>query len=550
MKNPIRTLALLFLFINFTHFLTAQTTEDDQENPRPKLVVGLVVDQMRWDYLYRYAEKYGNDGFKRLLREGLSCENTHINYFPSYTAVGHTSIYTGSVPAIHGIVGNDWYDRPSKKRIYCVLDNSESIIGTGQIKGNVSPRNLLTTTITDELKLATNFKSKTIAIALKDRSSILPGGHTADAAYMLDGSSGNFVSSSYYMKSLPSWVKDFNAKKMAATYIQQNWSTVLPIARYWESTGDDELFERPYKGESKPVFTHNLKELVKSTPGIISATPFGNNLTLDFAKAAIEAELMGHGAATDFLAVSLSSTDYIGHQFGPNSIEAEDCYIRLDRELASFLKFLDDKVGEDNYLLFLTADHGAAHAADFAKSKKIPAGVLIPDSVKQEVNQALRAELGEGNWVEYFENMQVYLNHALIKEKGISREKIYTIIKDDLMKWQSVANVVDLDNLAASNLQPDLKSIVANGVNPKRCGDIQIIYQPAWLDDFPQGTTHGTVYPYDTHIPLLWYGWNVSQGKTFVPVNMTDIAPTLAALLHIQEPNGSIGKVILPLLER
>lgn len=524
---------------------SAQSAKNYGEEGRPKLVVGVVVDQMRWDFLYRYEEKYGKAGFNRLLNEGFSCENTNINYFPSFTAVGHASIYTGSVPAINGMVGNDWYDRSSQKRVYCVQDDTERITGSGQMKGNVSPRRLITTTITDELKLATNFRSKTIAIALKDRSSVLPGGHTADAAYMLDASSGNFVTSTYYLKTLPAWVQQFNDEKRAAKYIEQNWNTVLPIAQYWESTDDDEsLFENTYKGEEKPVFTHQLKDLVKNNPGIITATPYGNSLTFEFAKAAVREEQLGKGKATDFLTLSFSSPDYIGHQFGPNSVEIQDTYLRLDKELGEFLQFLDEQVGKGNYLLFLTADHGAAHAAEFSKRRRIPAGNLFPDSVKQEINRMLEREIGPGNWIEYYENMQFYLNHQLMKEKNIGRERIYSAIKSSLMKWEAVANVVDLETIQWSNLQPDIKNKVTNGIYAKRCGDIQVIFNPAWLDGYPKGTTHGTVYPYDTHIPLLWFGRGIRHGKSHASVNITDIAPTLAALLRIQEPNGSIGKVI------
>lgn len=512
---------------------------------RPKLVVGIVVDQMRWDFLYRYYSKYSGNGFQRLLREGYSCENTHLNYIPTYTGPGHACIYTGSVPAIDGIAANDWYVRERKTDTYCVEDSTCSLVGVGKIKGNISPANLLTTTITDELRLATNLQSKVIAVALKDRSSVLPGGHIANAAYFMDYSASNFVSSSYYMKELPQWVTDFNNKKLVQKYLSQDWSTLLPLNQYTESTADDVAFEQAMTGEEKPVFVHRTSEIGKSKPEVIVATPFGNSITLDFARAAIEGENLGNGKSTDFLAVSLSSTDYIGHEFGPNSVEIEDCYLRLDKDLGRFLTYLDEKIGAGNYLLFLTADHGAAHATGFMKEHNIPAGSFLePDSTKKILNKLLQEKFGAGEWISAYENMQVYLNDELVAEKKVDRKAIFNLIKSTLMKQDAVANVIDMQEIATSDLQDNLKGIVANGYNAKRSGDFYVLFNPGWLEGYTKGTSHGAPYPYDTHIPLLWYGWNIRHGENHTEVHMTDISPTLAALLHIQEPDGNVGRVI------
>jgi len=532
--------------------LFSQCSSRHNATHKPKLVVGIVVDQMRWDFLYRYSDKYSANGFKRLLNGGYSCANTHINYIPSYTGPGHSCIYTGSVPAIHGIAGNNWYDRDRNTSLYCVEDSTESRTGDGVLKGNISPRNLLVTTITDELRLATNFKSKVIALALKDRSSVLPGGHTSNAAYFFDGKAGNFVTSTYYMKKLPDWVTTFNDKKLPAKYLSANWSTLLPIEKYVESTADDNLFERKFKGEDHPAFVHNISEIAKKSPEIIAATPFGNSLTLDFAKAAIEGEKLGSGKATDFLAISLSSTDYIGHQFGPNSVEVEDCYLRLDKDIASFLAYLDEKVGKDNYLVFLTADHGAAHVPGFLEQDdiRIPSGRFDADTTIKLLNAALKEKFdGEKPWISSGLNMQIYLDRDQLnkgeQDKKATRKEVFTFVKGFLMKFDGVANVVDLEDVSSSSLQGNLKTLVSNGYNPKRSGDFQIIYNPGWIEDEPGiATTHGTAYPYDTHIPLIWYGWKVKHGEDHADVHMTDIAPTLAAMLHIQEPNGCVGKVI------
>ena len=527
-------------------------TSCNNHNPgkRPKLVVGIVVDQMRWDYLYRFNSKYTHAGFKRLLREGYDCENVHINYFPSYTGPGHACVYTGSVPSIHGIAGNAWYDRDQSKRINCVDDTSAHLVGLGTMEGHVSPRNLLSTTITDELRLATNFKSKVVSVALKDRSAVLPGGHHPNGAYFVDGNTGNFITTSYYMKEVPTWVNDFNHKNLTRKYLDQDWTTLLPIEQYTESTKDNEPFERSYAGEPSPTFPHHLGKISRGHPDVIANTPFGNTLTLDFAKAAIEGEHLGTGASTDFLAVSLSSTDLVGHQFGPNSIEAEDCFLRLDQELGKFFSYLDETVGKGNYVVFLTADHGVAHSSDYMLENGIPAGVYKVDSVIQSLNVYLGSKFGEGEWIRKPENMQLYLNRELMAEKKVTEDELFNIVRPYLINSKGIVDVIDLKNLATTQVQPDIRMRIANGYNLKRSGDFQILYEPAWIENYTQGATHGTPYAYDTHIPLLWMGWKIKHGQDNNAAFMTDIAPTVAALLHIQEPSGSIGKPIVNVLPR
>ena len=320
---------------------------------------------MRWDFLYRYYDRYSEKGFKRLLNTGFSCENTLIPYAQSVTACGHTCVYTGSVPAINGIIGNNWYSRENNKSIYCAEDNAVKTIGSESTAGEMSPINLEVTTITDELRLATNFKSKTIGIALKDRGAILPAGKSANAAYWYDGSAGVWISSSYYMNSLPTWAQTFNGQKNADKYYSQNWNTLYPIETYKQSTEDDKNYEGKLTEDKKPVFPHQLSGYINNNYNEISITPFGNSLTAQFAKAAIENEKLGQRGVTDFLACSFSSTDYVGHRFGPNSIETEDTYLRLDKDLGDFFEYLDKTIGKNQYLIFLTADHGVMHSPGF-----------------------------------------------------------------------------------------------------------------------------------------------------------------------------------------
>ena len=531
---------LLALFTSASVFATAQTTVP----AKPKLVIGIVVDQMRYDFLYRYSEKYGSNGFKRLLREGYSCENTHINYSPSYTACGHTCVYTGSVPAVHGVTGNNWFDSKENKVVYCTEDTTEKTIGSASKAGMMSPRRMLTTTVTDELRLATNFKSKVIGVAIKDRGSILPAGHTANAAYFYDPSVGNWITSSYYMNDLPAWVKQFNDYRLPEKYLSDNWSTLEPLNKYAESTDDDEPYEGTFESETKPVFIHKVGEVVKPSYKILAATPYGNSFTLKFAEGAILNEHLGGNTVPDFLTVSLSSTDYIGHRFGPNSVEVEDCYLRLDKDLAEFFTFLDEHIGTGNYVLFLTADHGAAHVPDFSKQHKIPAGVFPIDTVMKQLETKLKQQYGEGDWLLSFENMQLTLNNKLLAEKKVDRSEFKKAISSFLTQFDGVSKVLDLENLNNELEEPSLKNAIGNGYYPKRSGELYVQFEPAWFEGMAKGTTHGTVYPYDTHIPLVWMGWNVKHGEDHNDIHMADIAPTVAAMLHIQEPNGNVGKVI------
>jgi predicted AlkP superfamily pyrophosphatase or phosphodiesterase len=528
-----------FCFLLIAAGISAQA----QNLGRPKLVVGIVVDQMRWDYLYRFYDRYSIGGFKRLLGEGFSCENTFIPYTPTVTAAGHTCIYTGSVPAVDGIMGNSWYDRHQKKIVYCTDDSSVQSVGSTSAAGKMSPVNLWSNTITDELRLATNFRNKTIAIALKDRGAILPGGHTANAAYWFDNATGGWISSTFYMEQLPQWVKKLNDKKLPDAYLKQNWNTLYPISTYVQSTADSNAYESKLPTEDY-TFPHTTASFTTNKYENFRTTPYGNTYTFDMARAAVEAEQLGKGAVTDFLAISFSSTDYIGHTFGPNSIEAEDAYLRFDKNLESFLKYLDAAVGKGQYLLFLTADHGAAHNPGFLKDRKIPAGVFDEAFVRRQLGDSLQKNFGVKNLIVQSINYQLYLDDSLINQAGLDKKKVKQYIIAFLKKQPAISCAIDLEDLADFPLQDKLKMMLTNGYNQKLSGDIQFIFKPQWFESWRTGTTHGLWNPYDAHIPLLWFGWNVKPGKTNREVYMTDIAATVAALLHIQMPNGSVGKVI------
>lgn len=531
---------LLACLLGFVTMVNAQGPE------RPRLVVGIMIDQMRWDYLYRYHDHFTAGGFRRLLGGGYSCENTMIPYAQTVTAAGHSSVYTGSTPAVNGIVGNEWWDKEKGRVVYCTEDEGVKIVGGTSASLPMSPKNLWVTTVCDELRLATNFKSKVIGVAIKDRGCILPSGHSANAAYWYDDKNGNWVSSTFYMPQLPAWVQKFNGRRLVDSFYSKAWTTLDPIAGYAQSTEDETAYEGKYDPAASVVFPHDLQYATGKDYNLIRATPFGNTLTLMFAKAALTEENLGHGAATDFLNVSLSSSDVVGHQFGPNSVEVEDVYRRLDKDLGDFFNLLDQKVGKGAYLLFLTADHAAAHSPGFLAAHRLP-GKALPTHLA-ELNGALKNKYRINNAVLGTYVYQYYLNDKAIDSLQLNRDSIKRFVIDYLNNKPEVYLAYDTKNLLQTNLPTELKEKFLKGYNPKLAGDVQVILKPAYFYGNTTGTQHGLWYPYDSHIPLLFYGWKIKPGHLNREVYMTDIAPTVAALLHIQMPSGCIGKPIYELM--
>ena len=536
---------LLFVCTLFFNCFCFSQTNNSNILPRPKLVVGIVVDQMRWDYLYRYYPLFSETGFKRMLTQGFSCENTLIPYTPTVTAAGHTCIYTGSVPAVNGIVGNIWFDKLENKVVYCADDDSVKTIGASDDAGKMSPKNLLATTIGDELRIATNFSSKVIGISIKDRAAIFPAGHAANAAYWYDGANGNFITSSYYMDKLPSWIKKFNDRDLPDSFFKLNWNLSLPASVYQQYCGDDsQPYEAQPLGADQKQFPYSLNSFIKKDYERIASTPYGNSLLEALAENVIASENMGKNNGTDFLAVSFSSPDYIGHAYGPNSWEQMDDYIKLDSLLGDFFSFLDTYIGKNNYTVFLTADHGAANSVGFSKMHNLPGDVFNETSYLNAVNQLLYITFNATHLIRGIFEYQVELNHDVIDSLKLNEDSIIKTIIDYSQQRREVAQAFATKEIYKAPVTAKQKEMAQNGHFPQRSGDIQLILKPGYVDGNGKGTTHGLWNPYDAHIPLLWYGWGIKQGKTNREVYMTDIAPTVSALLHIQMPSGCVGKVI------
>lgn len=538
--------AVTLFFLCAANSIVFAQKKNDLNNgiDRPKLVVGIVVDQMRWDYLYRYYNKYSEGGFKRLINKGFSFENTMIPYTPTVTAAGHTCIYTGSVPAVHGIVGNDWIERSTGAWMYCSQDKSVQTVGSFSVAGQMSPRNMFASTIGDELRLATNFRSRVFGIALKDRGGILPAGHSANAAYWFDDSTGNWITSTYYMNALPQWVQGFNGEKQPDAMMSKGWSLLYGADQYDQSTPDSTLFEKRIPGEVTTTFPHALTTRNGKSYFALRYSPYGNTLTMNFAKRLIENERLGMSGQTDMLCVSFSSTDYVGHTFGPQSLEIEDTYLRLDKDLENFFAYLDEKEGKDNYVVFLSADHGAPQSPAFLKSVKIPAGTLQGTNLMSDLNTELTKKFKVNGLIKGYSEYQFYFDHTKLDSSSLNANEVLDYTVDLLLKRPEVLNAFSYANFSTTILPEALKQRLTNGYFSKRSGDVQMILKTQYTDNLAAGTDHGVWYNYDAHIPLLFYGWGVKPGKTNRETYMTDIAPTITALLHVQMPSGAVGKVL------
>lgn len=536
---------ILFSFLFISIFSFGQKGEPVISDNKPKLVVGIVIDQMRYDYLFRFEKKFSQGGFKRLMLNGYSFSNAKFSYVPTHTAPGHASIFTGTTPSVHGIIGNNWYDRYSKKDIYCVSDSTVRPVGTTSISGKMSPRNLFSTTFSDELRLSTNFKSRAFGVSLKDRGAILPVGHTANAAYWHDPHLNNWVSSTFYIKKLPVWCEAFNARRLTDSLLSKPWKTLLPIETYTESGPDNTAYEGLYKGESSPVFPHDLPKLSKLESELIRKTPFGNTYTRMFAEALISGEGLGRGPECDVLTVSFSSPDYIGHMFGTNAIELEDTYIRLDLELEQFLNYLDKNIGKDKYLLFLTADHGAAHNPGYLMESKIPADFINNYGISDQIKEYIFKTFKDTNLTLDVSSSAIYFNTEYITQHNFDYKEIESKCIDFISDLPGVTAAISSTEMKNGLPAGDHFKYYQNGFNQRRSSDIIIQYRPGWLSWYSKtGTTHGASYSYDTHVPLIFFGEGIPIGSSVKPIDLIDVAPTICTFLNIEFPNGCTGNPI------
>ena len=513
---------------------------------KPKLIVSIVVDQMRFDNLDKYKESYSNNGFNRLIREGFNLKNNHFNYVPTVTGPGHSSISTGSTPKTHGIVGNNWFNKKTQKDVYCTTDLNYENLGGNAYSAKMSPNNLLVNTLGDLNRIENDMNSKTISIAIKDRGSILMGGRKANAAYWFYGKDkGEWVSSKYYMEELPEWVDNFNNSGIVSTYIRE-WNTLYNINSYKESRSDDNNFEKSFKGNPSVTFPYDLNKLKHLNDGydMLKETPFGNNLTTDFAIEAISNEKLGKDQFTDVLTISYSSTDYIGHNFGVDAKETHDAYLRLDLEIERLLYFLDSYVGENEYTLFLTADHGAAKIPAYLNSIGIKSQNIEEGTVKNILKDVLFKSYGSNQLISKVMNSQIYLNNEIINSLNISFNSIEKTIINTLNQLEYIDEVYTSEDIINGNFDGGYDLLIQNGYNVLRSGDIIFKLKENVINYGNKGTTHGSGYTYDTHVPLIFFGKKIVQGESNVKTKITDIAPTIAKLLGLKQMSDSTGEVL------
>ena len=535
-----------FILIAFFKPITtnAQSKKTISTQTKSKLIVGIVIDQMRNDYIYRYWNRYGQGGFKRLVNEGYYFKNAHYNYIPTYTGPGHCSIYTGTTPRTHGIIANEWYDKKAKRINYCVEDTTVKSIGCANKSGLMSPKNQLSSTIGDELRMTYGQKAKIFSVALKDRSAILPAGHAANAAFWYDEASGNFISSSWYVNELPEWLKAFNNKKLPKQYLEKGWNTLYPIESYSNSINDENRYEEAPNKKEKAVFPYTYTTyLEKNNVGIIRASPFGNSLTKDVAIACLKNEQLGKDDITDLFCLSFSSTDIIAHACGVRAVEIEDVYLRLDKDIEELLSVLDQEVGKNNYTVFLTADHGGADVPNHLIDNKIPAGYIKEKKLIKEIKNYFQKNYGDSLLLANLSNEQVFINFEKLDALKLSQDEVEQRLANFLITLTGIAEAYPSKILKNESFdKADYRGLLQNGFNHALSGNVCFIYNPAWMDYAERGTTHGAGYNYDTHVPLIFFGNGIKKGNTHGYVSITQIAPTVCELIKINQPNSTVAE--------
>lgn len=540
-----RTILLILLTLTLNYITIAQTQKP------PKLVVGIVVDQMRYDYLEKFYNDFSENGFKKLMNNGTNFTNCKINYVPTVTGAGHASVYTGTIPYFHGIIANDWKNRANGENINCVsaITDFDRKVGEG-ISVDRSPERLLSTTIGDQIKLNNFGKSKVIGISLKDRAAMLPAGKSADAAYWFDEKTGKFITSFYYLNELPNWVTKFNNSDKVNSYLDKEWNLLNPIEDYADLPADNSPYENDVFNEGRTSFPHTLKNVESENKfSKMIHTPNGNQILIDFVKEALENENLGKGNYLDHLTISFSSTDKIGHDYGPQSYEIKDTYLRLDLQIADLLKMLEAQVGKDNFILFLTADHGVMENTKHLQDLNIDAGVLENTNYFEELQELLEAKYNSTKIIKTRFSYNIYLDYNEIEKLALNKEEVENTIKDFLIfevpEIAAVYTRTELEKMAPFRTN---NNFILNGFNKKRSGDILFSLKSYYLNwERNLGATHGSEYEYDNHIPLLFYGYNIPVGRRNEAVYIEDIAATVCNFIGVNKPSASIG---LPLLNK
>jgi predicted AlkP superfamily pyrophosphatase or phosphodiesterase len=518
---------------------------------KPRLIIGIVVEELRYDQLEKFKDKFGENGIKRLLNEGTLYKNASYQYVLTQAAPGYATISTGTEPSFHGIPSDNWYLPLKNELVYCTKDNGVDPIGGSYENGMQSPVNLLSSTFSDELELSTNNQSKVYGIGLKNYSSILSTGHAGNGAYWYDDVTGTWMTSSYYMDNLPGWVNDFNALMLPVSYLDGVWNTLQSKDYYLQCLPDSNGYESGFNGVN--YFPYDLKKMSTVGTGILNKkrdysllreTPVGNSFTNEFALRLIKEEGMGSDDITDFLSINYSATDYIGHRFGPSSVEMADALFRLDKDIEALLNYVNDNIGKKNVLIYFTAAHGISEIPAVLEKNKIPSGYFQRNQAIMLLKSYLNAVYGEGDWVKgYYEN-QIFLNRTLIEDSKIPLEDIQKKVARFLVQFTGVASAIPYSAFEADDFSNGLLKKISNGFSSQRSGDVILTLNPGWVDKDDYVTNHNSPYDYDSHVPLIWYGWSVNRATVTRQVNIADLSATLSALCKIPLPNACTGAAL------
>jgi predicted AlkP superfamily pyrophosphatase or phosphodiesterase len=519
--------------------------------PKIKIVLGIVIDQFRYDYLTRFEDQFGEGGFKRFLKSGAVFSNAHYPYTPTVTACGHAAFMSGASPAHNGIVGNEWFDRKMGRRTTSVADANTTLLGGPAGATGMSPVRLVGSTLGDQLKFHTAGQSKVIGMSYKDRSAILPVGKHPNGAYWFSASNGTFVSSSYYFSALPAWVQKFNQEQNPARYFGKVWERLLPEAAYARSLRDDYPYEKWAFGTKFP-YTINGGETQPGTKFYtqFEYTPYANEQLVAFAKAAIENEKLGQDEVPDLLTISFSANDLLGHSFGPYSQEVQDITLRTDRVLADLFAYLEQKIGWQNVVVAMTADHGVGPIPEYAQEYGL-GGRIEANAIGAVVEAALNQRFGTDKWILALSNGNIYFDYAALERRKASRAEVERIASAAIVQIPGIAECFTRTQIVTGQMpKTAIARSVAEGFYPDRSGDLVIVPQPFYLAGESIVASHGTPYSYDTHVPVIFYGAGIQAGIFTTASSPLDIAPTLSAVLKIEQPSNSVGQILAEAIKK
>jgi predicted AlkP superfamily pyrophosphatase or phosphodiesterase len=545
MRNILNsTKALVILICSIFFFQNTQA--QNHFNKPPKLVVGVVIEEMRYEMLLRYWDSFGENGFKKIINQGAVCTQTHHNYLITQNGVGQASIVTGTTPSNHGIISDEWYNRLSDKLVGCADDSQFNMMNGEVLMGNYTPKNIISSTIGDEIKLTNNEKSKVISIAMNPISSVISGGKLGNYAFWFNNHDGGWITGNYYTDSLPDWVEEFNAKGFQDIYIRKTWASMYSLnENYSKSLPDDNNFEIGFSNY-RYTFPYDLSFLQNRSGNYkyLKYTPYGNTFTKDFAISAIIGEDLGKDDYTDFLSVSFSATNYVGDLFGPRSVEVEDLFLRLDKDLEHFVNFLDDELGLEDVLIYITSDRGVSDVPEFLINKRQNAGVFDGSKAAALLNSYLSILYEDGDWIKSYHSRQIYFNQSLVDKSGVDLLELQQKVASFMVQFNGVSNALPGLTINTTSFKSGINQKIQNSYHQKRSGDVIVNLEPGWIEKNGRATNSGSGYTYDTHVPLIWFGWHVKNVRIDEPIEIIDIAPTISWILNITAPNASTGKPI------